>query len=265
MEELAEAELIARAQRAQESAENTERNLAAVVNRASALTNMAAYWDSVGRCRYQLGSKELALEAFSRVARLLWERVSAKSPGYSIGSGLLSALERAIISEEQSTLLAASRYEDARASEGLSAIGAHYCQALQALCRGDEARGRQAAGALERITDSEAEKEKFYPRLGAAVASLLAKDERRFGDAINRILECHVHYSTKGHLRGLEAAFICVPATCLSALAKGRGVSISPDPRWLRAKMKFPVTNLEQWQGRPTRGLKFDLEVNCLP
>jgi hypothetical protein len=225
---------------------------------------IAAKWDSIGRCQLQLGLKDLARASFAKVVALEWERLGLKSVHLPLGSNLTSVLETAILSGEENIQAAASRYEDPRASEGLTEAGTHYCRALQALSRGDEAGIRREADGLQRVAPS-AEKQRWHPDLGAAVSALSQRDEKAFAGAISRILERHARFATRGHLRGLEAAFICSPATSLAILAKRRGVTVSVDSRRARFTMKSRVTGLEQWQGKPTRDLFFQLEVNCLP
>ena len=255
----------ARIQSAVRFAESSERTLASAVNKASALTSLAAKWDSTGRCQLQLGREADSQAAFRKATRWLWERVRKPSPGYQDAPDLKTVLELAILSGDREAERFASQTEATDVSTSLSQPAAAYFRALQAFSLGDEARARRAGDELTRIPDAVADKAKYYPRLGDAVDALLTGNTAAIGTAIDAILERHVHYSTKGHLRRLEAAFICLPATCLAVVGTRRGLSFITSQRFNSIKMKFPVISLEVWQGKPGRGLEFELEVNCLP
>lgn len=149
--------------------------------------------------------------------------------------------------------------------DGLTLLGAAYTGTLQALLRGDEAAAKTGEEELLRFPDSAAEKEKYYPGLGVAVQALGRRDMSALAGAIDKMLERHAQYGTKGHLRGLEGALICLPAACLAILAASRGMPPPSNVRMKHVKMKFPVTGLEMWEGKPTKGLSFELEVNCFP
>jgi hypothetical protein len=259
--DLATSELEARLRDAESIAASKLAALPTVPNKAMALMTLNAKYGTVAWNAVALGRSEVARKAFGQVASCLLE-LTGQDPVEATGADRRGLLEFSLLSgnkELEARVVSsplASRYPDL----GPNADG--YMRALYALAKGEDAEARAAALALAAIPEDRAKKGKYYPGLGPVVEAVLQKSEEALGAALGVVLETHVQFAKVGHLRGLETAYFCMPATCLALLARRRGLTASVDPRYSKVPIKLRVTSLTEWEGKPTKGLMFEVKVD---
>ncbi len=264
MTDLATAEFEARIRHARTSIEARSKTLPSVANPGIALLNLACGWITIALANTYLKRYEEARFAYGQSALALSALLDrdAKAPA---GANAKYALEAAILSSDEGTLASCLGKVSAGNWEDLTPVGRGYLRALRSLAKGDQEGAKAAANELKDVPDPDAEKVKFYPGLGSLVSAIISLSPDRVRAGLERVLETHVRYAKRGHLRRQEASLLCTPASCLVALALKRGIPVSVDPRYHAVPIKLPVTHLEQWQGQPTAGRQLEVLADMLP
>ena len=264
MADLTTSELEARIRDAGAFAESMASTLPTVPNKAMALMAMNAKYGSVAASAVVLRRADAAHKAFGQVASCLFD-LRGQDLAKAAGADRRGILEFSLLSGSKDLEARALSAPLAPKYPDLAAVADAYLRALHALAKGDDAGARAAASALAAIPEDQARKAKYYPGLGPVVEAILGASEGALRAALEPVLETHVQFAQKGHLKGLESAYFCVPATCLALLARRRGQKPSVDPRYSKVPLQLRVTALAQWEGKPTKDLSFDVQANVLP
>jgi hypothetical protein len=264
MADLATSELEARIRQAGTFAESMASTLPSVPNKAMAWMSMNASYATMAAGALALGRADAARQAFGQVAACLFE-LRGQDLAKATGADRRGLLEFSLLSGRND--LASRTLSEPLASTypDLGPVADGYLRALHSLAKGDDAGARAAATALVAVPEEKALKAKYYPGLGQVVEAILSASEDALRRALDAVLETHVRFARKGHLRGLESSLYCTPATCLALLARRRGLTPSVEARFAKVPLQLRVTALAQWEGRPTKDLTFEVQADVLP
>jgi len=264
MADLSTAEFEERIRMARAFSESTARSLATVPNKGIALMTLAQQQATIACLSIQRGRRDDARKAFARASGYLLD-LTATSPTTAPCGSRKSAIEFALLSGDVEL---ESRCLETGLPESCADLGRFvepYLRALHALALKNQEAARRSAVQLSQVSVEEAQKVKYYPYLGDVVSAILEKSEPALCVALGKQLERHIHYSKKGHLRGSEAGLVCTPAAALAVLASRFGLRPVVEERSRKVELKFRVSALETWEGKPTKGLFFETPVDVLP
>jgi hypothetical protein len=216
-------------------------------------------WGVLGFCLAHLRRYDESRDAFMRSAR--------------IGRELLAGLNPEIFKE---TLHGALLWNDSETETYLrdtpiplekmscAPVLFHYFRGVRALLQGNESEALAAANEAVDL-DYTGAKWKTLSGLGLALKTLLEKGAESFSRALCAVLDSHIKYATRGSLRGMDEALLCIEAISLAILARRRDINVTVPNKYHAVKLTRNVTALETWNGQHVYRQKFVTEADILP